>query len=214
MQMAVRLSRNERKAKTRADVLEAARAVFLRGGFHGATLDEIAQEAGYTKGAVYSNFESKDDLFLALLDERFDWRIEDAVRAARDAPTLEAAIRSNARQLAVVAQREPTWDPLLIEFWTHASRDADLRAAALARHDRVLDAVAGILTDLARRFGVEWTLPPREVARAGGAFARGMALERLLDPAASPLEVFEQQFISFLETHLRPASDDDGGSTR
>ena len=54
--MAVRLSREERKARTRVDLLAAARTVFLRRGFHGATLDEIAEEAGYTKGAVYSNF--------------------------------------------------------------------------------------------------------------------------------------------------------------
>jgi AcrR family transcriptional regulator len=208
--MAVRLTRPERKARTRAEILDAARAVFLREGFHGASLDEIAQEAGYTKGAVYSSFASKGELFLALLDERFEWRIAESLQAARVAPTLEAAMRANARMIMLTAQREPTWDPLLIEFWTHASRDSELRAAALARHDRVLDAIAEMLVELAERFDVEWTVAPREVARAGGAFGRGMSLERLLDPTAAPVATFEEQFLTLLRTFLRPTSSNGG----
>jgi AcrR family transcriptional regulator len=201
--MAVRLTRNERRAKTREDILAAARSVFLGRGFHGATLDEIALEAGYTKGAVYSNFASKDDLFLALLDERFEWRIADSLEAARTAPDLDAALRANARLYAEAATREPAWDPLLVEFWTHASRDPALRAAAAERHERVLAAVAELLLELAQRFDFEWSVPPREVARAGGALARGMTLERLLDPAAFPLDGFEERFGEFVRTHVR-----------
>ena len=69
--MVARLARPERKAKTREDILAAARRVFFGSGFHGTTLDEIAEEAGYTKGAVYSNFASKDDLFLAVFEDRY-----------------------------------------------------------------------------------------------------------------------------------------------
>ena len=73
--MTTRITRVERKAKTRADLVAAARTVFLRRGFHGASLEEIAQEAGYTKGAVYSNFEDKDALYLAVLDDHYERRI-------------------------------------------------------------------------------------------------------------------------------------------
>jgi AcrR family transcriptional regulator len=62
-----RLTREESKARTRADLLRAARRLFLRNGFTATSLADIAEEAGLTKGAVYSNFESKEDLFLALL---------------------------------------------------------------------------------------------------------------------------------------------------
>jgi AcrR family transcriptional regulator len=62
-----RLTREESKARTRADLLRAARRLFLRNGFVATSLADIAEEAGLTKGAVYSNFESKEDLFLALL---------------------------------------------------------------------------------------------------------------------------------------------------
>src|SRR5918911_418249 len=68
--MAVRLTRAEATAQTREQLLEAAERVFLERGFHAASLDAVAEEAGLTKGAVYSRFDSKADLFLAFLDER------------------------------------------------------------------------------------------------------------------------------------------------
>ena len=77
-----RRTRSESKVRTRTDLIAAARSVFLARGFHPATLDEIAEQAGYTKGAVYSNFAGKDDLFLALLVEYY----APARRALRDAP--------------------------------------------------------------------------------------------------------------------------------
>ena len=64
------LTPERRREMTRRHLLEAAAVVFAAKGFHGATLDEVAAAAGFTKGAVYSNFKSKDDLFLALLDDR------------------------------------------------------------------------------------------------------------------------------------------------
>src|SRR5476649_1930069 len=66
------LTPERRRAMTRRHLLEAAAIVFARDGFHGATLDDVAATAGFTKGAVYSNFKSKDDLFLALLDDRIE----------------------------------------------------------------------------------------------------------------------------------------------
>jgi AcrR family transcriptional regulator len=65
-----RLTREESKAKTRAELLRAAARLFVRKGFVATSLSEIAEEAALTKGAVYSNFESKEELFLALLQER------------------------------------------------------------------------------------------------------------------------------------------------
>ena len=79
-----RVTRSERKARTRDELLVAARKVFLRRGFHGATLEEIADEAGYTKGAVYSNFDSKEGLFLALYERRVDRAVAEMERRLAD----------------------------------------------------------------------------------------------------------------------------------
>src|SRR5438105_15844263 len=71
-----RLTRAESQARTRAHLLEAAAEVFARRGFHGASVEEVADVAGYTKGAVYSNFASKDELFLAVLEGRMQAQVE------------------------------------------------------------------------------------------------------------------------------------------
>jgi AcrR family transcriptional regulator len=83
--------------KTRADLVAAAHRVLLRDGFHGASLDQIAEEAGYTTGAVYSDFQSKDELFLAVLDQESERRVPLHAGLLGDAPSLEGGLR---RQVA------------------------------------------------------------------------------------------------------------------
>ena len=67
-----RLTREQSKANTRERLLDAARTVFARGGYHGATVEQIASEAGFSTGALYSNFDGKEDLFLALMEREID----------------------------------------------------------------------------------------------------------------------------------------------
>src|SRR5436305_3029120 len=81
------LTPERRRAMTREHLLEAAAIVFARNGYHGASLDEVAAAAGFTKGAVYSNFKSKEDLFLALIDHRIE-NTTAAFSAELDAPAV------------------------------------------------------------------------------------------------------------------------------
>src|SRR4051812_11272388 len=67
-----RLTREQSRAQTRERLLDAARDVFARSGFHGASVDEIASAASYSTGALYSNFDGKEDLFLALMEREID----------------------------------------------------------------------------------------------------------------------------------------------
>jgi AcrR family transcriptional regulator len=100
MRARARLTRTARRAQTREGILRTAHAVFLERGFHGATLDEIAAAAGVTKGAVYSNFDSKADLFLAVYDVRLDERLRRFARARSTTRGLEQLARQDARTLA------------------------------------------------------------------------------------------------------------------
>jgi AcrR family transcriptional regulator len=138
--MATRITRTERKARTRDELLLAARSVFLRRGFHGASLDEIAEEAGYTKGAVYSNFAGKDDLYLALLDAHYGRRVAAYVELLLDQPTFEDAIRAVGRFMVESDAQDPDWLPTLAEFVAHAGRDESsdntARARAVPARDR------------------------------------------------------------------------------
>src|ERR1700745_159899 len=119
-----RLSRAEQVRHNRALVLDAARRVFLARGYHAATLEQIADEAGFSKGVVYSQFESKADLFLALLEARIEERAAENASLAESLPggTLLAWLDHLARG----DHATPGWLLLVIEFRVHAARDAEL----------------------------------------------------------------------------------------
>jgi AcrR family transcriptional regulator len=205
--MRQRLTRAERQQQTRAELLAAAHRVFLRDGFHGASLTEIAEEAGYTFGAVYSNFQNKDDLFLAVLDAESERRLPLHAEYLRDAPSLEEGLRASAREYARYAQQHPDWTAVYVEFWTHAARRPELRRQVAERHERLLDTVTGLLEEFARRWRVELTIPAREVVRGTYALSRGMGLERLLDPQATPLAQFEEMFLAYALGVIRTKGD-------
>jgi AcrR family transcriptional regulator len=198
------MSRGERKEQTRADLVAAAREVFLRHGFHRATLDDIADGAGFTKGAVYSNFGGKDELFLAVLDARYADQLRIHGTLMRGAGTLDAGLRAAARQLAEQARQSPDWIPLLVEFWTHASRRPALRREVLKRHQQQLDGLATIIAELAAEHGLDYAVPPAELARSANALSRGIALERLLDPDADIADRFEDMFATLILSFTRP----------
>jgi AcrR family transcriptional regulator len=173
----MRLTRTERAALTRRELLAVAERRFFRDGYHGTTLDDIADEAGYTKGAVYSTFKSKGGLFLALFDVIVDRRVDD-LRRLLDAHDDEEA------KLAALAAQPADGDRsqfllLTIEFWVHAARDPALLDAFSEGYGRLRAKLA-------------------EIAPAGGPFdddrwaivslamSNGLALERLIDPDGVP----------------------------
>lgn len=171
--MATRLTRSESKAATREELLGAARRVFLDRGYHGASLDLVAREAGYTKGAVYSAFASKADLFLAVYDREQERR-----REALERVTLSADAMTQAQDWLERVRSERAWVLALLEFRLHAARDEAINAAFAERHARFLDDFAELLT----RAGIPADGDGARVALLGVAMANGMALEHLVLP--------------------------------
>jgi AcrR family transcriptional regulator len=196
-----RLTRDERKAQTRAELLAAARRVFLERGFHAATLDDIAVEAGYTKGAVYSNFSGKDDLFLALLDEHYVERVA-AHRALFEALDLEGpeeTMGAVARIVYEAYEREPTWWALTADFAIHASRDPATSRRLRALRERFLAAMAELIEGVGERHQLVYRLPSSEVARGTGALLRGLMLDWILEPGGDDrAATFEETVVAFL----------------
>jgi AcrR family transcriptional regulator len=188
----VRLTRQERSEQIRTELVEAARTVFTERGFHGASLEDISLAAGCTTGAVYSRFGGKDALFLAVLDEHIERRLRVYLEAAEEAPDFESACREIGQAAVAAGKREPGWTPLLMEYWMHAARREDLRAAVLERHERQLDVVAERLTEIAARDGVKPRRPVPEILRAVTALARGLGLERQLAPDAPLDEIYTE----------------------
>ena len=97
------LTPDRRRAMTRQHLLDGAAIVFARNGFHGSTLDEVAATAGFSKGAVYSNFKSKDDLFLELFHERVETRSSGTHRDHRSTRPCDGYVRTLDAEHAVAA---------------------------------------------------------------------------------------------------------------
>src|SRR2546430_16402275 len=107
--MSKRLSRNERKAQTRAELIDAAARVFARRGYHGTTVDDVAEEAGFTKGAFYSNFESKEDVFVELVADRGrNWTLAVA-RAYQGEEPLPERLRKGGKGLTHIVEHDTDW---------------------------------------------------------------------------------------------------------
>jgi AcrR family transcriptional regulator len=181
--MSPRLSRAEQNDRNRALLLAAARRVFLERGYYAATLDQIADEAGFSKGAVYSRFASKADMFLALLEDRITERAAQNARLA-----AELAGTGNFAALLDQAERAergaPGWRLLVTEFRIHAARDPELNRRYAALHARTLDGVAQVFTEISKEGARGLPIPPRQLAELWLAIETGRALEQIADPDA------------------------------
>jgi AcrR family transcriptional regulator len=173
----------------RQAVVDAAAKVFLRDGFQRASVRRIASEAGMTTGAVYSSFEGKADLFLAVLEEKLDPRLAEMFEAARKAPAGRAGSRVGAEFSAYLKQRR-RWLILLIEFWAQAAADPKSRRMFERRHQGLRTAVAATLEERATRLGIPPALPAEELATVLIALTNGFAVERLADPGGVPADLY------------------------
>src|SRR5918995_3105737 len=196
-----RRTQAQRRAQTRASVLAAARSVFARRGLSGASLEEIATEAGGSRGAVYYNFDDKERLFLALLRERCVERAELLNTLAADSVEVGAAIRRVANAFIEASEREPEWTRLFSEFTALAAERPQLRAELAEELTACRDAIATILERRLRDLGVTSKVPKNELAAVVSALANGLALERAADPTL-PRELLARS-IELIVTGLR-----------
>ncbi|HVE67307.1 MAG TPA: TetR/AcrR family transcriptional regulator [Solirubrobacteraceae bacterium] len=179
-----RAARAEGRA-ARDELLSAALRVFARRGYREAGVDEIAAEAGYSKGALYWHFAGKEELLGALLEERIDAPLRDRVALLASAPPEQdmsvEATREFARQLE--EQREAML--LEREYWALAIRDPDLRARYAARQTELREALAAGMEARARHLGTtELGIPPADVARIVMSIIGGLAIDELVEPGS------------------------------
>jgi AcrR family transcriptional regulator len=187
----MRRTRLEAKLDTRERLLDAAQRVFVREGFHGATVDMVAAEAGFTKGAVYSAFASKAEMFLALYERRVGRRAAAMRRQAAGTAAGDVPVEMW-REWSRTMRADRAWHLLLIEFWVFAARDPELRARFARLHAVARD---GIARDIERAEVGDGPLAPAEallVARANMALGNGFLLEGLLEPEIVAGESYER----------------------
>jgi AcrR family transcriptional regulator len=180
------LTPERRREMTRTYLLEAAAEVFREHGFHGATLDEVARRAGFTKGAVYSNFKSKDDLFLAVMDDRIERQFAVAAAVLESGSHEEAEQRSRVEGL--LHSREFFWDDargeLFLEFVLYARRNPEAAEKLAASNRRARQRTIDLIDDEIAAGGTPARRPHEQVAMISQAIFEGLGVLRLIDPSA------------------------------
>ncbi len=181
-----RLTREQSRAQTRERLLDAARSVFARSGFHGASVEEIASEAGFSTGALYSNFAGKEDLFLELMGHELSKHAAEIASAVREQVSISERAAGGARQWMAMIQRESETLLLFTEFWAYGVRDPQMRAHVAACFAETRRLLTTLIAEGVRDFDLELTIPAEHLAVVIDALADGIARQKLADPDAVP----------------------------
>lgn len=178
-----RLTRERRRELTRTALIEAAAELFGRQGFHATSLEEIANAAGFTRGAIYKNFKSKEDILIAVVE----WHVELQLAAYADA--LESAeatpsdrVSAAADVWARVFQRDANLNLLELELRLHALRNPDFRPRLATWERQHADRVAAFIADQARAAGLRLSIPPEDLSRLTLGAVEGLSLAASIHP--------------------------------
>lgn len=177
-----RMTRVASQARTRTRLVDTAQELFLRDGYVATSLERVAEAAGYSKGAVYSNFAGKDELCLAVIDRLLSQRGGELLAVAGTGGGLDGMLDAFERWLESVVGDEG-WSSLVLEVAAQARHDAGLRRAVAERVGAIRAALALVIAAATADTGLELPLPPDEVATTVLGAGLGLALQRAFDPA-------------------------------
>jgi AcrR family transcriptional regulator len=178
--MRTALTRADRQARTRDELVDAADRLFTTNGFHATSVDAVADAAGYTKGAVYSNFASKEDLFFAVYERRVDRRVEEMEATLASGDSAYAGME---KLIAGLEDRhDDGWLAAFFEFWAHVLRHPELRERFVEQHRRGVEPIVQAGRRIAEERGERLREDPAKLATARLAMHTGLQLERLTQP--------------------------------
>jgi AcrR family transcriptional regulator len=187
-----RRDRRKRSARAegrdgRGDLLAAAAEVFAAHGFRQASVDQITERAGYSKGALYWHFESKEEVFLALLEERIDAPTRELVELLRTAPPERDMSVEASRLFVELLGRERELLLLDHEYSSQAVRDPRLRARFAERRAEMRAAVAAALRARLEHLGTPVTgVRAEDLATVILSLSAGLAQQKLIEPDSVP----------------------------
>lgn len=198
--IATRIDNRTREARAKAEelgssrerLLDAAVCVFARRGYRGASMNEIATEAGLSKGALYWNFAGKEELFFALVDERVGHRLEALFGLAGSTSTDRDIPDEVGRGFATAVDDFRELALLLHEYTAMAARDPDLRPSYVQWTARLREGIARAVEARHRELGVPLSIPAHQLATVAMALADGLSVEQLIEPDSVPPDLFGQ----------------------
>jgi AcrR family transcriptional regulator len=198
--------------EARDELLAAALRVFARRGYREAGVDEIAAEAGYSKGALYWHFSGKEELLMMLLEERIDAPMRDRVALLASAPPERDMSVEATREFARQLEEEREAMLLEREYWTLAIRDPELRARYAERQTQLRDSLAAALKARGRHLGTpDLTMQAEDVARIVMSIIGGLAVDELVEPGSVRPELLGEA-LALIYAGLLARAQGDGGS--
>jgi len=185
-----RRRRDERREETRLLLLQAAALLFARRGYHGVSLDAVAEEAGFSKGAVYANFSSKQELLASLLEMHCDQQLAQVRTMLAEPMPLERRIEQVGAASFGSSQDAENWCLLFVELWSRAMREPGLRPRLARLHEATRDAVARMIEEEAERLGATLSMPADDVAQAVLALGDGLRMQHFVTPSERSARVY------------------------
>jgi AcrR family transcriptional regulator len=192
----------ERTQTTRRKLIEAAERIFARDGFEAARLEDIASEAGYTRGAFYANFESKEDIFFALLERWMGERIEQVNSLLRKHDTPQKRLRALREHYAQLAHNRGL-ALLSLEFKLFAIRHPESHKRLRAWQQRLRTCGGEILSRVMKKGPDALPISPSAVATGLGALSNALLLDHLVDPASLPQEASAYLLAAFFDAVIQ-----------
>ncbi|MEU8897044.1 TetR/AcrR family transcriptional regulator [Nocardia sp. NPDC048505] len=179
-----RLTRTESQARTRADLVATARDLFLTEGYARTSLERVAEAAGYSKGAVYSNFRTKKQLCLEVLDLIHATKFGEVTALVAAADTMDNQL-AKLQEWAERTLGDVGWTMLEFEFATIARDDPELQAALVSSLGAVRGAVAAQLQTLADSLDLALPMSAEDAATSVLSLGLGLGIQRAIDPSIS-----------------------------
>jgi AcrR family transcriptional regulator len=176
------MTRRQKQAETRSSLLRSAAKLFCRHGLEGASVDDVAQDAGYTKGAFYSNFKNKEELFLVMMDEKFSAELERIDHLLAGTGEARDEAQAAAEDFVRYVHSDPEWPRLYFEFVAYAARNEDFRQELATRHRALRARLAEVYERWASGFTTKPPLPIADIAAMTDFMADGFLLDKLVDP--------------------------------
>jgi AcrR family transcriptional regulator len=196
--MSPALTRKEKQQKTRSALLSSATKLICRKGITDASVEDFATDAGYTKGAFYANFKSKEELFLVMLDEKYAAELErlEVDLSGEGAPGAEA--RHAAEEFIRFAWSDPQWPKLYFEFTAYAARNPEFRQELATRDRAMRERIADIYRRWSADLPAESPIPVEDLAMMTFCMANGFLMGQLIEP-----ELGEELYGTMMETFFR-----------
>ena len=199
-----KLTPERRRELTRSTLIDAAADVFATRGFHAASLEEIAEAAGFTRGAIYKNFENKEDLFFAVIERRIETQLqrfsdlfqEEGAPTAMDVDKLVELWHD-------ILVGDPEWFALDLEFRLYAMRNEQARARWVAHEREFIAMVARFIEEQGEALGVKIAVEPETMAGIMVPASQGFWQWAFLDPQQSD---YYRAFLDLIIPAVTPRS--------